>query len=184
MEGDAKLLLRLARDAIIKAVKGIPRPPLDDESIPPRLRQPGATFVTLRKNGLLRGCIGALEATLPIAEDVCEHAAAAALNDPRFPPVSLDEIPHLEIEISCLTELQQVTYTDGEDLLSQIKPGVDGVVIRAGIRQATFLPQVWEVVSDPPEFMSRLCEKMGAPAELWRHGGIEVLVYQVVKFIE
>jgi AmmeMemoRadiSam system protein A len=184
-EEEAKLLIKLAREAIVKGVEGnTTRHIPDNELLPPRLQEPGATFVTLRKDGLLRGCIGTLEASLPLAEDVCEHAVAAALHDPRFPPVSREEIPHLEIEISFLTRLMPITYTSCEELLSKIEPGDHGVVLRAGHRQATFLPQVWEIIPDPEEFMNRLCEKMRAPHNLWREGGVEVWVYQVVKFVE
>jgi AmmeMemoRadiSam system protein A len=125
-----------------------------------------------------------LEAHQPLAEDVREHAVAAALQDYRFPPVSPDEVPELQIEISRLTTPQKLEYHGADDLLGKLRPGVDGVILRDGFRRATFLPQVWEKIPDPVEFMNHLCQKMGVDASSWRYRQLEVLIYQVEEFHE
>src|SRR5512143_2647991 len=116
---EQKTLLRLARDAMERGVKGEKLPPLNDASLTPRLREEGASFVTLTVRGQLRGCIGALEPYQPLAEDVREHAIAAALEDPRFPPVNERELNGIEIEVSRLTPPVPLEYKDAEDLLSK-----------------------------------------------------------------
>jgi AmmeMemoRadiSam system protein A len=181
---DRELLLQLAREALVIAVRGEQLPELDISSIPPNLLEHGATFVTLMKNEELRGCIGSLEAKRPLAEDVRIHAMAAALEDYRFPPVTQQEIPGISIEISRLTAPQRINYRDVDELVKQINPGVDGVVIKKGIRRATFLPQVWEKVPDIEIFMGMLCRKMGAESGYWQSGGVEIFTYQVEKFCE
>jgi AmmeMemoRadiSam system protein A len=148
------------------------------------LREPGASFVTLTENGDLRGCIGALEPYQPLVQDVCEHAAAAAMEDYRFPPVRPDEVSLLEIEISRLTPPERLEYTDPLELPTHLRPHIDGVVLRDGFRRSTFLPQVWEKIPDPVTFLAHLCQKMGAPATFWRHKLLEVYTYQVEEFKE
>ncbi len=182
---DEQLLLRLAREAMEAAVRGEMPPELRLETLPESLRQPAATFVTLTRRGELRGCIGGLEARMPLAEDAREHAIAAALHDFRFPPMRPEELDDIRVEVSILTPLQPLTYEDAEDLLHRLRPGVDGVLIRRGLWQrATFLPQVWEKVPDPADFLTHLCLKMGAPPDLWRHELLEVFTYQVKKVEE
>lgn len=181
---ERKILLRLARDAMERGVKGTGLPPLDESSLTPRLRENGASFVTLTVRGRLRGCIGALEPYQPLAEDVREHAVAAALEDPRFPPVSERELNDIQLEISRLTRPVPLEYQDAQDLLSRLRPHVDGVIIRDGFQRATFLPQVWEKIPDPVEFLNNLCQKMGASHDLWRKKHIDVLTYQVEEFHE
>lgn len=181
---EKELLLKLARQALTEGVGGTPLQPLDLEKLPESLRQPGATFVTLTRHGELRGCVGTLEAYQPLAEDVREHALAAALADYRFPPVTLEELPELEIEISRLTQPQLLEYKDGEDLLQRLRPGVDGVILRDGPRRATFLPQVWEKLPDAAQFLDHLCAKMGAEPGIWRYKKIKVYTYQVEEFHE
>lgn len=178
------LLLQLARQALTEAVCGRPLLPLDPESLTPRLRQPGSSFVTLTVGKELRGCIGGLEATQPLAEDVRLHAASAALDDYRFAPVRPDELPAIQIEISCLSPTRPLEYRDADDLIAKLRPKVDGVVLIDGGRRATFLPQVWEKVPEAEIFLSMLCRKMGAPSDLWRRKHLDVLVYQVEEFQE
>ena len=178
------ILLGLARQAIEDAVQGRPFSPLDLNSLPDSIRKPGASFVTLTINRELRGCIGALEAYQPLAEDVREHAVGAALQDYRFPPVSEDELKDLEIEISRLTPPQPLRYKTPEELLERLRPGVDGVILRDGLHRATFLPQVWEKLPDPPDFLSHLCAKMGASPNTWRYRPLQVYTYQVEEFHE
>jgi uncharacterized protein len=184
-DGEKKCLLKLARETIQTAVNKNPLSKLDLENLPPRLREPGATFVTLTKAGELRGCIGVLEAYQPLAEDVREHALAAAFDDFRFPPVQPDELDGLLIEISYLTPLRSLEYATPLELLQKLRPGIDGVVIKDGPRRATFLPQVWDSLPDPASFLlDHLCQKMGAPKSLWRVKNLTVLTYQVEEFQE
>lgn len=181
---EQKTLLRMAREALEHGVKHEKLPPLDGASLTPHLREEGASFVTLTVRGQLRGCIGALEPYQPLAEDVREHAVAAALEDPRFPPVSERELNGIEIEVSRLTRPIPLEYKDANDLLSKLRPGVDGVILRDAFRRATFLPQVWEKISDPAEFLDNLCYKMGTSPDMWRRKHLDVFTYQVEEFRE
>ena len=181
---DKKLLLQLAREALEYGVSGKPLPLLRLEQLPPALREYGASFVTLTKHGNLRGCIGTLEAYQPLAEDVREHAIAAALEDYRFPPVVPAELPEIRIEVSRLTAPQTLEYSTPDELLTRLRPGIDGVVLRDQYRRATFLPQVWENLPDPEQFLDQLCLKMGAPRGYWRRKPLRVEVYQVEEFHE
>lgn len=153
-------------------------------SLPPALQEMAASFVTLTIHGQLRGCIGTLEARQPLAEDVREHAIAAGQDDYRFPPVTAGELAEIEIEISRLTHPQPLSYTSADDLIHKIRPGVDGVVLRDRFRRATFLPQVWEQLPDPEQFLDHLCQKMGAPRDYWRCNSLSVDIYQVEEFYE
>lgn len=177
-------LLKLARHSIELAVNGKPSPDLRLQEFSPRLRENGASFVTLTEQGELRGCIGTLEPYQSLVQDVCEHAAAAALEDYRFLPVQPDEVSRLEIEISRLTIPQPLEYDTPEQLLESLRPGVDGVILRDGALRATFLPQVWEKILDPADFLSHLCQKMGASASLWRRKKLRVFIYHVEEFHE
>jgi AmmeMemoRadiSam system protein A len=181
---EKQTLLHAAREALQYGVRRQALPALDLKSMPPRLRIDGASFVTLTIHGELRGCIGALEPYQPLVQDVREHAVAAALEDPRFPPVSPEELDQIEIELSRLTAPQMLEYTDAEDLCARLRPGVDGVILRDGYRRATFLPQVWEKIPDKAEFLENLCYKMGAAPDTWRVKHLEVLTYQVEEFHE
>jgi AmmeMemoRadiSam system protein A len=181
---EQKTLLRVAREAMECAVKGERLPPLDPSTLSSNLREQGASFVTLTIRGQLRGCIGALEAYQPLAEDVREHAIAAALQDPRFPQVGKDELRRIQIEVSRLTRPIPLEYKDAKDLLSKLRPHVDGVILRDGFHRATFLPQVWEKIPNPPEFLANLCYKMGASRDLWQTRHLDVFVYQVEEFHE
>jgi AmmeMemoRadiSam system protein A len=181
---EKQTLLRLARQALELGVRSEKLPPLDMDSITPRLRADGASFVTLTARGNLRGCIGALEAYQPLAEDVREHAVAAALDDYRFPPVQVGELNGIQIEVSRLTAPVPLEYASPEELPAKLRPGVDGVILRDGSRRATFLPQVWEKLPEAENFLDNLCHKMGAAPNLWRYKHLEVLIYQVEEFHE
>jgi AmmeMemoRadiSam system protein A len=181
---EKKTLLRMAREALENGVRGKSLPALDQATLTPVLRANGASFVTLTIRGLLRGCIGALEPYQPLYKDVREHAIAAALEDYRFPPVRPEDLAKIEVEVSRLTLSQPLTYTTPEDLLAKLRPGVDGVILKDGSHRATFLPQVWEKIPDKAEFLSHLCQKMGANSDLWQRKHLEVLVYQVEEFHE
>jgi AmmeMemoRadiSam system protein A len=181
---ERQTLLRLARATVERGVRGETLPSLEPDSLTPLLRAPGASFITLTIKGELRGCIGALEPYQALEQDVREHALAAALEDPRFPPVRPDELGQIEIEVSRLTLPKNLEYRDPDDLLKQLRPKVDGVILRDGYRRATFLPQVWEKIPDKGEFLDHLCAKMGAAADTWRRKHLEVLIYQVEEFQE
>lgn len=183
-ESERKLLLKLARQSLEAAVRKQPAPRIEDSDVSSRLKQPGASFVTLTIRGRLRGCVGALEPYQSLVEDVSEHAVAAGLQDFRFQPVQPEELNQIEIEISRLTVPQPLKYTTPESLVESLRPGIDGVVLRDGMRRATFLPQVWEKLSDPAEFLEHLCAKMGADPDLWRRKKLDVAVYQVEEFHE
>ena len=183
-DGEKKTLLHIAREAIEHAVRGKATPPVDQTSLTQALCEQGSSFVTLTIHGELRGCIGALEAYQPLAEDVREHAVAAALEDPRFPPLTPLELNRIQIEVSRLTSPQELDYADPEDLLKKLRPHVDGVILKHGHRRATFLPQVWEKIPDPVEFLEELCYKMGERGNLWRETKLQVLIYQVEEFHE
>lgn len=181
---EKETLLKLARQSLEAGVRRMTLPALDRVELTPVLRAEGAAFVTLTVHGELRGCIGALEPYQSLAEDVREHAVAAALEDYRFPQVQENELTNIEIEVSRLTIPIPLEYKDADDLLAKLHPGVDGVILRDSIRRATFLPQVWEKIPEPSEFLANLCYKMGAAPDTWKRKHLEVLVYQVEEFHE
>jgi len=156
-------LLILARNAISERL-GQGTSPTNDH---PALHAPGATFVTLTQNGRLRGCIGSLEAWRPLGEDVRENALAAAFRDPRFSPLTTDELPLTRVEVSLLTPAVALSFANEADALAQLRPDTDGVIFSAGGRRSTFLPQVWEQLSTPELFMAHLKQKAGLPANYW-----------------
>jgi AmmeMemoRadiSam system protein A len=181
---EKQTLLRLARQGLEAAARKLPVPAPAAEALTPALERPGCSFVTLTEQGELRGCIGGLVAEEPLWRDVQHHAGQAALHDYRFIPVQPDELPLIEIEVSVLTEPAPLDYASADDLLRRLRPGVDGVVLRQGSQRATFLPQVWERVPEPEQFLSLLCEKLGAAPNAWRRAHLEVETYQVIEFHE
>ncbi len=181
---DREILLKLARETIARVLAGNEPPPVDLDSLSEELRQPGASFVTLTSGGVLRGCIGSIEPRQPLALDVRENALGAAFRDPRFRPLSRAELPQVHIEVSVLTRPQPFPFASPDDLLTRLRPNVDGVIIERGWHRATFLPQVWEKLPDPREFLSQLCLKAGLPPDDYRRPGLQVLTYQVEKFEE
>jgi len=183
-ESEKQYLLSLARDTIANALQHQLEPEIDEESLSPALRELGASFVTLTLNGNLRGCIGSLEAHQGLVYDVREHAYQAAFEDYRFPPLSGAELPRTRIEISRLTAPVALVYETPADLPYALKPGRDGVILQDGSRRATFLPQVWEQLPEVDAFLSHLCAKMGAPADLWKKKTLQVKTYSVEEFHE
>lgn len=135
--------------------------------IPGWAAEPGAAFVTLTVDGRLRGCIGSLEAHRPLVDDVRDNARAAAFRDPRFPPLSRDEFDKVRIEVSVLSPPAALPVADRDDARARLRPGIDGVVLRAQGRRATFLPQVWEQLPDPDMFLSHLLRKAGLSDYYW-----------------
>ena len=158
-----QILLTLARNAISSRF-GLPQLAADDC---PELHKPGATFVTLTQRGDLRGCIGSLEAWRPLAQDIRENALSAAFRDPRFEPLTAEELPITRVEVSLLTPAEPMSFTSEVDALAQLRPEIDGVIFTAGHRRSTFLPQVWEQLPDPASFMAHLKQKAGLPADYW-----------------
>lgn len=150
----------------------------------PEFQVPRATFVTLKIDHRLRGCIGSLTASAPLVEGVRENTLNAALRDPRFSPLRRTELDQVRIEVSVLSTPAPLSYTDADDLLGKLTPDQDGVVIQKGSAGATFLPQVWEQLPRPEQFLSHLCLKAGLAADQWRDGTLEVRVYQVQSFAE
>lgn len=177
-------LLRLARQSIEAAASGQPLPQVALEEFSPNLRQPGACFVTLYTGRDLRGCTGTLVARGPLVEEVIQTAAQTALYDPRFAPVTSRETPALDIEISVLTAPQKLDVPSPDALPGLIRPGIDGVTLSKGLYRATFLPQVWDKIPNPIEFLNMLCQKMGLSSHAWRAPGMQVEVYQVEEFSE
>jgi AmmeMemoRadiSam system protein A len=140
---------------------------LDPMRFPPELREPGASFVTLRRQGSLRGCTGSLEATRPLVCDVARNAHRSAFGDPRFAALTEPELEHLEIHVSLLSPLEPLPADSERELLERLRPGVDGLVLREGSHNATFLPAVWESLPEPRDFLEHLREKAGLPHGHW-----------------
>lgn len=181
-EREQQILLDLAHQSIVAAVAQDRAPRIELDSLPDRLQQPGASFVTLTRSGLLRGCIGTLKHEFPLAQDVVLRARAAAIDDPRFPPLQADEIEDTEIEISVLTTPEPLVYNVPDEIPNLLVPGRDGVTIVHGLKRATFLPQVWEKVDGPEHFLTMLCQKARLPAEAWKRGELEISTYRVESF--
>jgi len=164
------LLLDLARASIRHGLQEGRPLTVALEELAAELVVPRASFVTLEKRGRLRGCIGSLEAWRPLAVDVAENAFAAAFRDPRFPPVRGDEAGDLEIHLSLLTPAVAMTFSSEADLLSQLQPGVDGLILSEGPYRGTFLPSVWAELPTPQLFLTQLKRKAGLAADYWSPG--------------
>ena len=143
----------------------------------------GATFVTLRRAEMLHGCIGSIEARRPIADDAALNAIAAALLDPRAPPIGLVDLADLSLELSVLSPLSPIEFTDEASAIAALRPHVDGVVIRSAGRQGTFLPQVWRTLPDPVEFFQHLKEKAGLAASHWADD-VRLYRYTLKKWLD
>jgi MEMO1 family protein len=180
--GERKALLGIARGSLRGAV-GSGRPP-EAASPAAGLGEPRGCFVTLTEHGELRGCIGNLVARGPLSTQVAENARSAALEDPRFNPLTAGEEPAVKIEISVLTEPRQLFFSSPDDLLQKLQPGADGVILKIGDRMATYLPQVWEQMPDKTAFLDSLTEKAGCGASDWRKPETAVFLYEVESFKE
>jgi len=185
-ENQGNLLLRLARQTIEKEVAGKSSIKIDEKTLNSApYQEKRGVFVTLKKNEMLRGCIGCLTGEESLVNGIRHQAANAALNDYRFPALSADELNDIRINISILTEPELLEYTDSADLISKLRPGVDGVILRDQYgRGATFLPQVWEQLGSVDIFLSHLCRKAGLQDNAWRSGKLEIKTYQVQYFEE
>jgi len=180
---DIDLLFDIARTALHKTIiEGEHHWQPDLAQLPRVLHQPAATFVTLYTRGKLHGCIGSVEPRLPMAWDVAKNAIAAARHDPRFPVLRHDELDDTEIEISILTPLQELPYSSLEDLLNKIRPGIDGVMVERGWQRGLLLPQVWEQIPDPQEFLAHVALKAGASPDIYLDPRTKVYTFQVHNF--
>jgi len=186
-EEQGKALLWLARETIARQL-GLeahePEPEIAARLQDVELQHKRGTFVTLKAHGELRGCIGCLVATDAMVEEVKRNALHAAFSDSRFKPVEKEELGAIEMEISILTAPTPLAYASPEELLRFLRVGIDGVIILQGGRSATFLPQVWQQLPDPQDFLSHLCQKACLPGDAWRSGSLEVFTYRVQYFEE
>ncbi|MGB5472746.1 MAG: AmmeMemoRadiSam system protein A [Gammaproteobacteria bacterium] len=178
-DAQGAILLAVARDAIAQRLgsAGV------GHDLQDWLQEPGASFVTLTQQGGLRGCIGSLVAQRPLLEDVRANAVAAALHDPRFPPLQAVELPRTRIEVSLLSAAEGMDVESEADAIAQLRPGIDGVVLRLGQARGTFLPQVWESLPRPEDFLLQLKRKAGLPGDFWDED-IRLERYTVSKWQE
>jgi hypothetical protein len=173
------LLLPLAR-AAIAAELGVPH---EAGGTADWLSHAGASFITLKQQDELRGCIGTLEAHRALGEDVRANAVAAAFRDPRFKPLRQDEFTTISVEVSVLSAVEAMTFRDEDDALAQLRPAIDGVIFHYGYHRSTFLPQVWEDLGDPHLFMGHLKRKAGLPPDFW-DPAVKLSRYTVMKWRE
>jgi len=172
-------LLTIARSAIAERL-GLAKL---DEASHAALQQWSATFVTLKRSGELRGCIGSLQAVRPLGVDVRDNAIAAAFRDPRFKPLAAAEFEDTSVEVSLLSAGERMRVANEEELVARLRPGIDGLILEYGRHRATFLPQVWEELVDPREFLAALKLKAGLPADFWS-ASVNVSRYAVTKWTE
>ena len=177
-ERDRTTLLEIARHSIEYGLQYGQAAPVTVTDYSPALQESKASFVTLMLHAQLRGCIGTLQAYRPLVEDVSNNAFAAAFHDPRFPRLSAEEFPSLHYHISILSTPEAMQFKDEDDLLTQLQPGVDGLVLEDGYHRGTFLPQVWDSLPDPRQFLNHLKQKAGLPPDYWSKT-IEVERYTV-----
>jgi len=167
-EGEQQTCLQVARDSILHGLQNGSALDIEIMEYPKNLTQHLASFVTLYLQGQLRGCIGALVASQPLIKDIAEHAYAAAFKDPRFPALTNNEFNKITIDISVLAKPEPIIFKNKQDLLRQIRPGVDGLIIEHGYNRGTFLPSVWEQLPTVNEFFQHLKIKAGLPENWWK----------------
>jgi AmmeMemoRadiSam system protein A len=173
------VLIDIAKAAIDRELGGDLSAPADAAW----LSKPAATFVTLTRTGALRGCIGSLEAKRPLVEDVQQNALAAAFRDPRFKPLTAAEWNDTWVEVSLLSALQPIALESEQAVLQSLRPGIDGLLLEFGHHRGTFLPQVWETLPTPEEFLMNLRRKAGLPPDFWEPG-LKLSRYTVTKWRE
>lgn len=183
-EEEGKYLLNVARKIIDQALSGKEGPEKGGTDLPALFDEQRGTFVTLTIGKNLRGCIGHIIPQEALIEGIRINAINAAFKDPRFRPLGKNEWKRVKIEISILTEPKPLSYSDADDLLKKLRPGIDGVIVKKGYHQSTFLPQVWEQLPQKEEFLNHLCLKAGLDGDEWKKGRIEVSTYQVQAFEE
>jgi AmmeMemoRadiSam system protein A len=148
-----------------------------------RLEQPSATFVTLRQGAALRGCVGSLHRRRTLQDDVRKNAVAAAFRDPRFAPLDVRELPHIALEVSLLSVEERIAVATEEQLIARLRPGIDGLIVEYGRHRATLLPQVWQQLRDPREFLVALKLKARLPEDFWSTGMI-ISRYETISWKE
>jgi len=178
---DCELLMDIACRSIQYGVKNGEPLPVKTEDYPVEVRKKGASFVTLTIASRLRGCIGTLEAHRPLIRDVAVNAYHAGFDDPRFSPLQAEELAHLELHISVLNPATPMACSGESELITILRPGIDGVIIQEGSRRATFLPSVWDSLPDPTDFIAHLKLKAGLPTDYWSPT-IEVFRYTCQSF--
>ncbi|MCX6088172.1 MAG: AmmeMemoRadiSam system protein A [Caldiserica bacterium] len=184
-DSQRKILLDISRRAIELYLEiGKKLSPYHEDFDDVDLWERRGTFVTLTIGRELRGCIGSIIPTKPLILDIVDNSINAAFRDPRFYPLTKDEFKAIDIEISILTIPMRLEFSDVQDLYNKIRPGIDGVILRRGIYQATFLPQVWEDLPSKDEFFGNLCYKAGLPYNCIGLKGMEINTYQVEAFSE
>ncbi len=183
-EEQGKYLLKVARETIDQELLGGKETSDPIPDLSPVFQDRRGTFVTLSIGGNLRGCIGHITPEESLIDGIKVNAINAAFRDPRFHPITRDEWKKVKIEISILTNPEPLHYTGADNLLEQIRHGIDGLIIKEGFNQATFLPQVWEQLPEKGEFLAHLCLKAGIKGNAWEKGGLEISTYQVQAFEE
>ncbi len=180
-DAQRQLLHSIAQQSIKSGLSSGKAMAIDLTKMQTALTTKRASFVTLSINKKLRGCIGTLEAIRPLVEDVAENAYAAAFSDHRFPPLSESELEHLDIHISILSSTEKISFNSEADLVQQLRPGVDGLIMQEGQLRGTFLPSVWQSLARPQDFLNHLKEKMGLPKNYWSDS-IQIQRYNVEEF--
>jgi len=180
---DRQTLLHLARESIQSGLSNGQPLSIEKQYGSTHLQEIRACFVTLHKHGQLRGCIGNLEARQPLVNDVVENAFNAAFRDPRFPPLNANEFEQLHIHIEILTPPEPMQFNSEQDLLTQLQPGKDGLILSEGSHRGTFLPTVWESLPQPEQFLFHLKNKAGLPGDYWSDN-IKIERYHTESFEE
>ncbi|RJR29707.1 MAG: AmmeMemoRadiSam system protein A [Desulfobacteraceae bacterium] len=183
-EEEGKHLLSIARKTIERRLFNQEEGASIDQADSPQYKEKRGTFVTLTIEGGLRGCIGHILPQETLIEGVRINAVNAAFKDPRFRPLSPKEWKNVKIEVSILTYPAPLAYSDAKDLLGKLRVGKDGVILKKGFHQATFLPQVWEQLPRSEDFLTQLCYKAGLNGDAWRREKLDVSVYEVQAFHE
>jgi AmmeMemoRadiSam system protein A len=180
---DQNILIELAKKSIQHGLdEGVHLEyPIDAQEYSEQLQVNRGSFVTLKLNDDLRGCIGSIEAYQPLVLDVCHNAKSAAFNDPRFGPLQENEFNQLDIHISVLSEAEPMTFTSEQDLLAQLQPGIDGLILEDQHHRGTFLPSVWESLPDPQQFFNHLKQKANLPTSHWSDT-LQILRYTTESF--
>ena len=176
-----KQLLQLARESLAWGIEKSCAKPVQLKYYPEELQQQAACFVTLHENGQLRGCIGSLQAQRPLVEDVSENAFAAGFRDPRFAPLQASELDRLSLSISVLSPAQEMSFVSEQDLIRQLQPGEDGLILQDGYHRSTFLPSVWQQLPQPQEFLQHLKLKAGLSRDDWSDN-IRIFRYHTESF--
>ena len=184
LEEEKNYLLKLARKTLETYYATGNTLSVDLSQVPKELKEERGVFVTLKHKHNLRGCIGNILANSPVYKAVINNALSAALEDHRFSPVTADEVKDLTIEISILSQPVKMSVTDPQEYLIKLKPEIDGVIIKQGDYQSTYLPQVWEDLKEPEAFLGSLCQKAGLNSDCWQEKETELFTYQAKVFNE